>query len=174
MLTLCNVYCSIFSTLLIKRIGARRTCTHWDGRQPTRLSGRGLLDMQSTPTGDLAHRVKEEKKLIKRDVCYKHYGFCTYRSYCNYLLIYAEWIQLLCYQGQFLLNLVYFNLENPTSYSWISYFNPSTLFVPSWPIRLSRRLIVCPVLSLWQQCLLAAGGMLCPIPSLSRLFKMDL
>jgi len=27
-----------------------------------RLSGRGLLDMQSTPTGDLAHRVKEEER----------------------------------------------------------------------------------------------------------------
>jgi len=30
--------------------------------QPTGLSGRGLLDMQSTPTGDLAHGVKEKKK----------------------------------------------------------------------------------------------------------------
>jgi len=24
--------------------------------------------------------------LIKQDVHYKHYGFCTYRSYCDYLL----------------------------------------------------------------------------------------
>ena len=46
---------------MISRIGARRTCTHWDGRQPTGLSGRGLLDMQSTPTGDLAHAVKQEE-----------------------------------------------------------------------------------------------------------------
>ena len=29
---------------MISRIGARKTCTHWDGRQPTGLSGRGLLD----------------------------------------------------------------------------------------------------------------------------------
>jgi len=34
---------------------------HWDGRQPTGLSGRGLLDVQSTLTGHLAHPVKQEE-----------------------------------------------------------------------------------------------------------------
>jgi len=47
---------------MISPIGARRTCTHWDGRQPTGLSGRGLLDMQSTPTVDLVHRVRAEQE----------------------------------------------------------------------------------------------------------------
>jgi len=37
---------------LISRIRARRTCAHWDGRQPTGLSGRGFrhaIDTNGSP-----------------------------------------------------------------------------------------------------------------------------
>jgi len=50
---------------MISRIGARRTCTHlrWKVGLTDRAEWqRVAIDMQSTPTGDLAHGVKEERR----------------------------------------------------------------------------------------------------------------
>jgi len=63
-----------------------RPCREWtnditdwckENLQPTGLTGRGLLDMQSTPTGDLAHGVKkEDAQILQKTISTQRIAIC--------------------------------------------------------------------------------------------------